>query len=786
MSPLAVSSAAPWSRVVFTTYALSLTFFETVVLDALTRARAREVTILSDLEGVRCSLGEKGVRGAGRDYQLEPVAVSGGVFHPKISAFVADDDAMLIVGSGNLTFGGWAGNLEVVEHLHPSFAASAFRDVADLFEALADHPHVRHAASETCTSLAQDLRRSATGRADRGDIRVLNGLTVGITGQLADWAQELGGATRLAAMSPYFDDGAGISGLAEALGVEDVHLHWNGKVASGSAPSWPQSTVGAVNAVKMAWVAEDVRPLHAKAYEIVCRNGRLLVSGSANASRRALETDGNVEAVVLRAYRDGFTSWGWTPTEAPSFLPNPDDASEADEPAVGVLRAQLSGETLQGWVLTPSMGGEATIDQLTSRGPERLGSASIGADGQFRLEAPDLERQAWNAGRLVLRVQNESGIAEGYVISSAAGAIARRAGPMAPRLFAFLGGSETPDDVIAVLQWILDDPQRLPVISSRAGNPANSPADSDGLVPVQDLTWTPPDTGSPSTHGFSDADHMARLVSQLRRVMRSGKPAYEPPAPPEAGEEDDKKEIKRAEADQRRHEEAMARSESLSHEFLVWTLEPEQVRTWGVFALELIVHMAQRLEWTPGIVRAWLAKVAGALPCDGFGADDRSLVAGALLSLVGPESAERIRATFFRLELSLDGPPPDVEDFPLYAFASLMDFESAWAQVGAVRSIPEWSADLVTALKAAPLDNASGFDNSPFPSLCPDQWPTLRAALTTERARRGIGFGGRDITACPRCWRALPSGQVQDYRRHHVATASNCCGRVIVFDRTLS
>ncbi len=786
MSPLAVSEAAPWSRVVFTTYALSLTFFETVVMDALTRASAREVTILSDLEGVRCSLGEKGVRGAGRDYQLEPVAVSGGVFHPKIGAFIADDDAMLIVGSGNLTFGGWAGNLEVVEHLHPSFAASAFRDVADLFEALADHPRIRHAASETCGSLAGDLRRSVADRADSGDIRVLSGLTVGITKQLSDWARELGGATRIAAMSPYFDDGAGISRLAEALDVDDIHLHWNGRVVAGSAPTWPQVTAVSVQPVAMAWVAKDSRPLHAKAYEIVCRDGRLLVSGSANASRRALETDGNVEAVVLRVQRDGFSAWGWTPTKGPSFLPTAHEASETDEQPMGVVRAQLSGETLQGWVLTPDMAGEATINQLTSRGPERLGSASIDADGRFCLEVPDLERQAWNAGRLVLRVQNESGVAEGYVISTTAGAIARRAGAMAPRLFAFLGGSETPDDVIALLHWILDDPERLPVMRPRASSPAANLVDSDGLVRVEELAWTPLQTGSLATHGFSDADHMARLVSQLRRVLRAGKPSYEPPAPPEPGEEEGTKEIKRAETDRRRHEQTLARSETLTHEFLSWALEPEQARTWAVFALEFIVHMAQRLEWPPNVLRRWLGKAAGALNRETIADENRDFVAVSLLSLVGYAPPERIRGAFIRLGLSIEGDPPSSEDVPVYHLASEIGVETAWSHVRAVRSIGEWTADLVQALKGPLLADASSFDQAPFRSACPEQWPTLRAALTDVRSRARIRFGGRNLTACPGCWTALPAGQAHDYRKHLVATASNCCGRVIVFDETLS
>ena len=92
-------SASPWERVSFTTYALSLSFFEAVPLDLLTRAGAQNITIFSDVEGVRAALGEQGARRAGKDYQVEPVLVDGGVFHPKISVLTTPEDCHLLIGS---------------------------------------------------------------------------------------------------------------------------------------------------------------------------------------------------------------------------------------------------------------------------------------------------------------------------------------------------------------------------------------------------------------------------------------------------------------------------------------------------------------------------------------------------------------------------------------------------------------------------------------------------------------------------------------------------------------
>src|SRR4051794_31426099 len=108
--------AHPWHWATFTTYALSLTFFEAVVLDELVRGGAREALVLADVTGVRSAVSELGAWRVGRDYQVEPVARSGGVFHPKVTVLTSDEETHLIVGSGNLTFGGWGGNLEAFDH----------------------------------------------------------------------------------------------------------------------------------------------------------------------------------------------------------------------------------------------------------------------------------------------------------------------------------------------------------------------------------------------------------------------------------------------------------------------------------------------------------------------------------------------------------------------------------------------------------------------------------------------------------------------------------------------
>ena len=58
-----------------------------IVLDRLIRGGGRQAMILADVEGVRASLSEQGAQRVGKDYEVEPVAVTSGVFHPKVSVF---------------------------------------------------------------------------------------------------------------------------------------------------------------------------------------------------------------------------------------------------------------------------------------------------------------------------------------------------------------------------------------------------------------------------------------------------------------------------------------------------------------------------------------------------------------------------------------------------------------------------------------------------------------------------------------------------------------------------
>lgn len=344
--------------------------------------------VLADVHGVRECLSEQGARGVGTYYEVEPLAVSGGVFHPKITVLASGEECHLLVGSGNLTFNGWGGNCEVIEHLHPSFASDAIADAADFFERLPASNRVRHGVSAKCEEIASALRRAIQGRPRHGNVRFLHNLDTRLTDQIVEAAAELGGARRLIAAAPFWDSGSTLDELCRALRIKEalIHAHAIGCVQGTAAANWPRDARTAVNAIRVAPLdapSEAGRRLHAKMFEILCRRGRLIVSGSANGTNAALAHHGNVEACVLRVQRSQANGWSWVPAERPELLTFTQEIGEDEQTRAGVLRAELQGDQLIGHVLTPRMSGAAEIFHIAAVGPEYLADAVLDSEGKI-------------------------------------------------------------------------------------------------------------------------------------------------------------------------------------------------------------------------------------------------------------------------------------------------------------------------------------------------------------------------------------------------------------------
>ncbi len=775
MNPLDMVSGAPWKSVAFTTYALSLSFFESVVLDRLVRGGSRSALILADPEGVRSGLSEEGARRAGRDYDIEPVGCTTGVFHPKISVFASTDDAHILVGSGNLTFGGWGGNLEVVEHLHPSFAADAMADAADMFELLAMSERIQTEAGPAFIRLADTLR-AANGTGTRtGAVRIIHSVGGSIGSEIARFADELGGARRITVVSPYHDlDGRGVDALSDLLSCHDVriHVHEDGNVRGIGAVSWPFEGKRKRDAVKVPLPFKaDGRLLHAKSIEIMCQRGRLLVAGSANSTHAGL-FGANVEASVLRIQRQ--TSMGWK-TSSADVPQRPDaqaaDAGEETTGSVGVLRASLEGGAIKATVITPKVRGRVKVCVRTVRRTRELGYANIDTTGRLSIEAYGLEQEAWEIGRLVLRLEQQETVVEGFVAITAATELVRRAGPMATRLFAVLAGNETPADVAAMLAWFREDPQRLPRVAKEStASAAGDDNETSTFVNLGSLD------GSIENIHHGDSGNGSAAWKNAMALLRS---AFSTPRGPWNSERDDdlddddkKTNVKRNQENEQQNAKSIEHFEAL----LPKMLDSKSPGADPFLALTLTHFVADRIRPPSVKVRSWISQILLAIKSFNGSAADQALAS--LLVYYGtdvaPNSAARARRALLLRDVDPGTLIPGIfETIPAFMELLAQDLNPGEFIECIVRSKTggeEVRAYLLAAAAGGPFEGSVLLSKS-------DQWGKLKKALTDRDLFGKFSVFKARPSGCPRCRMNLPLALSADLRQLGV---TECCGRIIL------
>ncbi|OAP39033.1 hypothetical protein AU381_07970 [Sinorhizobium glycinis] len=779
--PEELAGARPWKLAAFTTYALSLSFFESIVLDRLVRGRTQEALILADAEGVRAALSEQGAQRVGRDYEVEPVAMTGGVFHPKVSFFHDGSEAHLLVGSGNLTFSGWGRNLELVEHLHPSFAGDAFEDAADFFDALASQPTAAHGAQDRCLQIAARLRGAASVGMKNGSFRLLHSLGQRIGDRIEELADGLGGATRLAAAAPFWDGGQAVTTLCRALKLEcaHVHAHPHGAVQGSVGDCWPRNAEIEIVPVEASEFANERRPLHAKAFEIECRRGRIVVSGSANGTRAALY-GGNVEACVARIQLEPTASWTLEPSSALPPLAPREDEGESDECANrGVLRADVAGDTVSGRVLSPLIHGDAVLSKVSVDGVARLCDVTLQPDGSFRALVPGLEAQALRGGRLVVRVTSEDGEAEGFASLSAVTGLRRIAGKAASSLFAILSGTETPEDVRVLMEWAHNNAVMLARSSAAGARKIPVVADRPSPLAKSDL-WNAaaPDSKPGSGQEGGDPGWM-RFLDALMHALRERR------GPLGRDEHEDGSEVKKPANGNTNKEDPTAVATRILDDVINLLLPSGSSSTSALRALDLAAYACDRLGDVVSREKAmsWLKRSVGAILADGVPPERMADVASAAMALSGTrpdrEEARSARERILRVGIPLKGEPPDV----VFAkpFLERMyeegDYLEAWEAVRDVTTWREQARRYVDALHAG--SPGDGYDE--LLAKVPHEAGVLEAGLKSENARKRIVVLQKWSSTC--CSMRLPKLEETKLRQYGVARAVNCCQKALIWPK---
>lgn len=140
----------------FLSFNLDLGFFEARLLGPV-KATGAAVTVIGDANVFAPD--PRSVRGAGHAYALG-LAATASAFHPKLAVLAGPERALISIGSGNLTLGGWYANEEVLTTIRASRADGApviLRDVVQFLRGLKRRVTVSPLAVEGVDRTADQL-----------------------------------------------------------------------------------------------------------------------------------------------------------------------------------------------------------------------------------------------------------------------------------------------------------------------------------------------------------------------------------------------------------------------------------------------------------------------------------------------------------------------------------------------------------------------------------------------------------------------------------------------------
>ena len=395
--PEEILASRRWDAALFTTYAFSISFFESVVLRALQKSGCRDVWVLTDTEGYAASLIERRATKVGRDYRLIPIHSPKGVFHPKCTYLASQQGDVLLVGSGNLTFGGYGRNVEVLDVLVPDLHPEAFSDFASFLEALGTRPDLA-IPETTWVSLFASMARHAGALSARAagppGSRLLHSVEKSIIDQVAELISNRGRVEAITILSPFHDpDGAAVHELARRTECPQINIALPPDPKLLSAFPFPlgQRWNVPVQAVRPSVEDATRRPLHAKWIDIKTTTGLLRITGSINATTAALCSTRNVEVGVLRQVDVRDQGWESVP------IPTQFDRKPFTPGLLGerlTVHASLSGASeIRGRIIPASKTGG--VWQLIL---ERLGdvladlAVQVDDSGAFRVPFAESER----------------------------------------------------------------------------------------------------------------------------------------------------------------------------------------------------------------------------------------------------------------------------------------------------------------------------------------------------------------------------------------------------------
>ena len=307
-----ISSAKEVSNAIVLTHNIDFVFVQTVALAAFRRSGHPTLTIFADAACAAESFAHQRplLDGLGVRYRVVPVSMSPGFrFHPKAVLLSSEEAATLLVGSGNLTFGGWRENAEVwlrfdsdQDGVAPFHAFKGY-----LTEVMARIPLPDAVKAEV--EEAFDPKSKTWVSMEATNDAMLVG-RVGAGNSLLDQMLDMVGSEpvdELLVCSPYFDDhGVGLREIVARANAHRTTVLCQPERSTLTQRSWEPSSGQAV-LQKADFTRTDASGeerttfMHAKFYAFVRDHQVTVLAGSANCSQAALTISGSAGNAELQA-----------------------------------------------------------------------------------------------------------------------------------------------------------------------------------------------------------------------------------------------------------------------------------------------------------------------------------------------------------------------------------------------------------------------------------------------------------------------------------------------------
>lgn len=371
-----------WKSALFTTFSISLSFFEAYVLPKLEDAGCSDISILVDSRFYKQSLSERQAVHIGKSYQLYPIECAGqGVFHPKVSYLSSEDYDVIAVSSGNLTHAGHGLNLECIDFVVSDRDVLAFRQFGDFLTAIIESPNINVGTARA--QISRFSRRAGTlGKRESSEkqVHLLHNVRTSIGDQVSEYLANDAPLNALTCASPFHHSrGQAIGRLAANLGAKTLNICVDPR--TGCAPfSSDALASGRFDVRYVALDAEEKRHLHAKWYEFEGKK-LIVLSGSVNATHQSMWTTDSIEVALVREVKkEQLPRWKEiTPIgfESPEF-------EVVGKDNTGTIVCMVEDDILRGQVSNlhaPEGIWDAAVSNRFVR--TNIGQVKIDSDGQF-------------------------------------------------------------------------------------------------------------------------------------------------------------------------------------------------------------------------------------------------------------------------------------------------------------------------------------------------------------------------------------------------------------------